>query len=159
MYLHTHCHSSLAKVPTSYSRRRSSSRAVHTHFTLFLPLFPEMSNESKKFALWLATASGYPSEPEYRNVYAIPLSLSCVPVAQHKHHESQLRSLWGAQTRRNQASWLIVDYHKTHCGYTASVLVFHRCATSAFVFADLSIYGLGSKVALSQHRRGCGRDA
>ena len=43
------------------------------------------------------------------------LSLSCVPVAQHKHHESQhqnLRSLWGAQTRRNQSSWLIVDYHE-----------------------------------------------
>ena len=39
MYLHTHCRSSLAKVPTSYSRRRSSSRAVHTHFALFLPLF------------------------------------------------------------------------------------------------------------------------
>ena len=39
MYLHTRCRSSLAKVPTSYSRRRSSSRAVHTHFALFLPLF------------------------------------------------------------------------------------------------------------------------
>ena len=35
---------------------------------------------------------------------------------QHKHHKSQhqtLRSLWGAQTRRNQASWLIVYYHET----------------------------------------------
>ena len=67
-------------------------------------------------------------------------SLSCVPVAQHKHHESQhqtIRSLWGAQTRRNQASWLIVDYHET-------VLVF----PTSF-FADLSIYDLGSKVAPS----------
>ena len=36
-----------------------------------------------------------------------PPPLSRVPVAQHKHHESQhqtLRSLWGAQTRQNQAS-------------------------------------------------------
>ena len=40
-------------------------------------------------------------------------SLSCVPVAQHKHHKSQHQSLWGAQTRWNQASWLIVDYHET----------------------------------------------
>ena len=68
---------------------------------------------------------------------------SCVPVAQHKHHESQhqtLRSLWGAQTRRNQASWLIVDYHKTHC-------ISFFTATHHSYFADLSIYGLGSKVA------------
>ena len=64
-----------------------------------------------------------------------PLSLSRVPVAQHKHHESQhqtLRSLWGAQTRRNQSSWLIVDYHETHC--------IRSLLTSAF-------YGPGSKVA------------
>ena len=64
-----------------------------------------------------------------------PPPLSCVPVAQHKHNESQhqtLRSLWSAQTRRNQASWLIVDYNETHC--ICSLL------TSAF-------YGPGSKVA------------
>ena len=47
------------------------------------------------------------------HLYNHHLSLSCVPVAQHKHHESRhqtLCSLWGAQTRRNQSSWLIVDW-------------------------------------------------
>ena len=41
------------------------------------------------------------------------LSLLCPSGSEHKHHESQhqtLHSSWGAQTRRNQASWLIVDY-------------------------------------------------
>ena len=97
-----------------------------------------------------------------------PLSLSRVPVAQHKHHESQhqtLHSLWGAQTRWNQASWFIVDYHKTHCICCSRLSLQHARS----FFADLSIYGLGSKVALftapcmgrgcGYTRLGCGREA
>ena len=80
----------------------------------------------------------------------------CVPVAQHKHHESQhqtLRSLWGAQMRQNQASWLNVDYPETL--FFSSFTSFRSLLTSAF-------YGLGSKVALSGYARlawGCGRDS
>ena len=55
---------------------------------------------------------------------------SCVPVAQHESQHQTLRSLWGAQTRRNQASWLIVDYHKTHC-------ISFFTATHHSYFADL----------------------
>ena len=43
-------------------------------------------------------------------------------MTQHKHHESQhqtLHSLWGAQTRRNQASWLIVYSNETHLSFFA----------------------------------------
>ena len=43
----------------------------------------------------------------------LSLSPLCPSGSEHKHHESQhqtLHSLWGAQTRRNQPSWLIVDY-------------------------------------------------
>ena len=65
-----------------------------------------------------------------------PPPLSRVPVAQHKHHESQhqtLRSLWGALTKRNQASWLT----------TASVVLVLPVVS---FFADLSIYGLGQRL-------------
>ena len=71
-----------------------------------------------------------------------PLSLLCPSGSEHKHHQSQhqnLRSLWGEQTRQNQASWLIVDYHETH-GICCS-LVFHVFS----FFADLSILRLRVK--------------
>ena len=73
-------------------------------------------------------------------------SFSCVPMAQHKHKSQHqtLRSLWGAQTRRNKASWIIVATTK----HTASVVLVFHCNALMF-FADLSIYGLGSKVDLS----------
>ena len=70
------------------------------------------------------------------------LPLLCPSGSEHKHHQSQhqtLHSLWGEQTRQNQASWLIVDYHETHC--ICCSLVFHVFS----FFADLSILRLRVK--------------
>ena len=49
-----------------------------------------------------------------------------------------------AQTRRNKASCIIVDYHETHSIRCSRLSLQHAHS----YFADLSIYGLGSKVAL-----------
>ena len=39
----------------------------------------------------------------------------CPSGSEHKHHESQHQTLWGAQTRRNQASWFYCRLPRCIC--------------------------------------------